>query len=253
MNLRTILIIAFIVALLFIIHGHYNKFIKKSKKELIEQDDHYNETVFEKNHEHNKHIYITRFYSTQADNNKIFELIQNCQLRFYSKVNNKEYLTITLNKLLSKNDFKKEFKPYLLNKINVNIPIKNNIFSDLSINKERCLTILAKNNTFQSFYTSHYDKFCIHVVKGSISCTLYHPKYLLKIHNKKDITLSNNSNDIYSVDIKEKTNKTKIILREGNLVYIPNFWIFQLDSIEDSILMSYSSNTIISRIYNIMN
>ena len=48
----------------------------------------------------------------------------------------------------------------------------------------------------------------------------------------------------------EKAFFTEVLLREGNLMYIPNFWWFTLEYKEDSVCLFYTSNTVISYLYN---
>ena len=51
----------------------------------------------------------------------------------------------------------------------------------------------------------------------------------------------------------KKANSTSIILREGNLIYIPNFWFFKIHYLENSVGLFYTSTTLISGGYSLIN
>ena len=111
--------------------------------------------------------------------------------------------------------------------------------------------------------TSQYDRCFLHILKGGVKVRLYDPsqsKYLHREFQNKSFCLKNGSNSFYNskyyLDISlpkddlEKATFTDVLLREGNLIYIPNFWWFTMEYQEDSVCVFYTSNTLVSYIYD---
>ena len=116
--------------------------------------------------------------------------------------------------------------------------------------------------------TSQYERCFIHILKGSVKFRLYDPsqsKHLYRDHQKKMKCLKNTDTCFYnskvnltsgdqtiSTNFPEYSNAfyTEVLLRQGNLMYLPNFWWFTMEYQEDSVCLFYTSNTALSYIYN---
>jgi hypothetical protein len=111
--------------------------------------------------------------------------------------------------------------------------------------------------------TSQYDRCFLHILKGAVKVRLYDPsqsKYLHRDYQNKTLCLKNGSNSFYnsklnigddsSMNDSDKALFSDVLLREGNLMYIPNFWWFTIEYQEDSVCVFYTSNTLISYIYD---
>ena len=161
---------------------------------------------------------------------------------------------------------------YLFHPIDIgarkDIPTLENIYSSLSITKDIFVNVGMKLQKIPIICTTLYERCFVHLLKGTVKIRLYDPsqsKHLYRDFQKKMKCLKNTTNCFYNSKINltseadvintnfpnyEDAFFTEVLLREGNLMYIPNFWWFTLEYKEDSVCLFYTSNTVISYLYN---
>ena len=273
METSRIIVILIIFCMSLIIYLHIKTYLLKTKNPSIEQAEIFKINSITKNHKKTKNIYIVRVYSSFDENKKLLNDLSNTVIKSY-KINNVVQKNdsdeqITLYDFMNGTRFSTNTMSYLFHIIKQRlVPTLEGIFSPLSITKNIYLNIGMKSKQIPILCTSQYDRCFLHVLKGALKVRLYDPrqsKYLYRDYQKKMRCLKNTSTNFYNSKINilndsdtiqelfpnfSKAVYTDILLREGNLMYIPNFWWFTIEYQEDSISLVYTSNTIISYIYN---
>lgn len=131
--------------------------------------------------------------------------------------------------------------------------IKNYLYNPLSIYNKNTLNI-SKKNLYTGLLSSTYDRTFIYIIKGKCNIKLFNSKQISKLYpNNKTIQRFKFSNiDLKNIN-KEKYSKyntskfIEIILKNFNLIYIPRFWWFSLEFMEDTTYIFFNSDTIISK------
>lgn len=275
METSKILIIFGISCIVLILYLHVKIYLKKTVDPSIEQAENFKTSDINNNHKNRKNIYIVRVYSSFDENQRILNSLSDIPIKarllgkFFkdTKEEDKEE-TISLINFMNGQKFSENTQCYIFNKIpttKVKIPTLEGIYSPLAIGKNAFLNVGRKLKKIPVICTSQYDRCFIHILKGVVKIRLYDPsqsKYLHKDHQKKAICLKNGSNSFYNSkymvnDVQDSNDLenalfSDVLLREGNLIYIPNFWWFTIEYQEDSVCVCYTSNTLISYIYDKM-
>lgn len=279
MDTSKILILIGVICVSLIIYLHIKVYLKKTVEPSIEQAETFKTSEIVKNHKNRKNIYIVRIYSSFDENQRILNNLSDTFIKARkfnqsftkdTKLEDKEE-QVTLIDFMNGNRFSENTKCYLFNKIPTNkvtIPTLDGVFSPLSINKQMFLNVGMKLKKIPVICTSQYDRCFLHVLKGAIKIRLYDPsqsKYLHRDFQKKALCLKNSSNCFYNSKFNEEYVPEKderwrddlkkaifsdVLLREGNLMYIPNFWWFTIEYQEDSVCVFYTSDTLISYFYD---
>jgi len=128
--------------------------------------------------------------------------------------------------------------------------------SPLSIFSTNYINIGKKEAKTKIISLTH-DRSYIHVFSGKIKCYLFHPiqkdKLYLKKHNNSRYTseIDTQNPDYKKFPKYKSTEYVEIILRENNILFIPTFWSFYIEHIEDTVSLFYTSDTLISKVINI--
>jgi hypothetical protein len=275
METSKIVIIVSVTCVILILYLHIKIYLKKTVEPSIEQTETFETSEISKNHKHRKNIYIVRIYSSFDENQRILNSLSdipikaNKMIRYTkeSKVENREE-SISLIDFMNGQKFSENTQCYIFNRIlstKVKIPTLEGIYSPLSVNKQAFLNIGMKLKKIPVICTSQYDRCFLHILKGVVKIRLYDPsqsKYLHRDYQNKALCLKNGSNSFYNnkryedkIDTQvpndiDKAFFSDVLLREGNLMYIPNFWWFTMEYQEDSVCVFYTSNTLVSYIYD---
>ena len=238
-----ILIISSIV--LFFHNKQYNYFNNNLK---IEQLETYERNKIE-NYIKEKNLVIVRNYQELNDNINLKILLKyNKDIKF---IDNPLY---TIKKIVNR-----LYNSFLLNKIKINnldLKIIKQFGSDLSINKDIFLSNGKKHNSTTIVMTK-FNRNYFHVIKGSLTIYLFTPKqekflYLNKTNNNEllnsEINVNNPNFELFPKYKNVINDNIKIILREGNLLFIPNNWSYYIIYNEETILLNYCFHNIISRL-----
>ena len=248
--------------------------MKKTVDPSIEQAETCNTNDIVKNHKHRKNIYIVRMYSSFDENLRILNSLSDIPIKARQilqpfikepKVEDREE-HISLINFMNGQKFSKNTQCYLFNRIpttKVKIPTLEGIYSPLSVNKQAFLNVGRKLKKIPVICTSQYDRCFLHILKGSVKVRLYDPSqstYLHRDYQDKTLSLKNGSNSFYNSKLNigddrpmndsDKALFSDVLLREGNLIYIPNFWWFTMEYQEDCVCVFYTSNTLVSYIYD---
>jgi len=271
MDTKYIVILFCISAVLITVYLHYKKYVLITEKPSIEQSEYFHANSIRDNHKKTKNIFIIRLYSTFDENKKILDIVYKSEIKAYSQLNIKDKRDeeiLTIESIANGNSFSDNMMSYILQHVKhkSKIPTIDGIFSPLSVSKNIFINVGMKLQKIPVMLMSQYDRLFLHIVKGGVRIRLYDPtqkKHLYidrekKIHMLKNVTNSfrNSKMNLENKNINAEFPKfsnaefTEIIVREGNLVYIPNFWIFTMEYLESSVCLFYASNTLISSLYN---
>ncbi len=121
------------------------------------------------------------------------------------------------------------------------------ISSPITIYNNTSISFLAKD--FKSSLTKRLVNINLFLVeRGSISFQLYHPKYsqYLETVNSEEIDEVDknlNYSQIWKTveKLSDKANYIEVILRKGQVLIIPNQWIYNYRCLENSSLINYTS------------
>jgi hypothetical protein len=273
METSKIIIIVSVICVILISYLHIKIYLKKTVDPSIEQAETFKTNDIVKNHKHRKNIYIIRIYSSFDENQRILNSLSDIPIKAKklglftkeTKIEDKEE-HISLINFMNGQKFPENTQSYIFNKIpttKVKIPTLEGIYSPLSVNKQAFLNVGRKLKKIPVICTSQYDRCFLHILKGAVKVRLYDPsqsKYLHRDYQNKTLCLKNGSNSFYnsklnigddsSMNDSDKALFSDVLLREGNLMYIPNFWWFTIEYQEDSVCVFYTSNTLISYIYD---
>jgi hypothetical protein len=273
METSKIVIIVSIICVILISYLHIKIYLKKTVDPSIEQAETFNTNDIVKNHKQRKNIYIVRIYSSFDENQRILNSLSDIPIKAKNldsftketKIEDREE-HISLINFMNGQKFSEKTQCYLFNRIpttKVKIPTLEGIYSPLSVNKQVFLNVGRKLKKIPVICTSQYDRCFLHILKGSVKIRLYDPsqsKYLHRDYQDKTLCLKNGSNSFYnsklnigddrSMNDSDKALFSDVLLREGNLMYIPNFWWFTMEYQEDSVCVFYTSNTLVSYIYD---
>ena len=129
--------------------------------------------------------------------------------------------------------------------------------SKLSINQEHYINVgLNKTNT--GLLSSTYNRTCIYITNGECKIQLYNPKELKYLYSSNFSIQRFKFSNINLENIEEKYKNFKnakfieIILRAGNLLYIPRHWWWSLNFIDDCIYILFNSDTIVSKMVSLV-
>lgn len=277
METSKIIVIIGIICVILISYLHIKIYLKKTVDPSIEQAETFNTNDIVKNHKHRKNIYIVRIYSSFDENQRILNSLSDIPIKARqmlqpftkdTKIEDREE-SLSLMNFMNGQKFPENTQCYLFNRIpttKVRIPTLEGIYSPLSVNKQVFLNVGRKLKKIPVICTSQYDRCFLHILKGSVKVRLYDPsqsKYLHRDYQNKALCLKNGSNSFYNSKIYpqvsdeeqvpndlDKALFSDVLLREGNLMYIPNFWWFTMEYQEDSVCVFYTSNTLVSYIYD---
>tara|TARA_Y100000590_G_scaffold426021_1_gene534609 strand:+ start:706 stop:1464 length:759 start_codon:yes stop_codon:yes gene_type:complete len=249
-TLKKVLLFNLIIAILIILYIHSNKYFYISNDQVIEQVEQLNKFNLEESVS-SKNPTIVRHFINNIDINSLD--IENLEIQ------NKKVKDLikspTLQVLL--------FNPLQLNnKINIDLynlfnknlklissPLSLSLFNNNYIN-------FTKNQTKTRILQLFYDRTYIHILSGKVKCYLFHPiqipnLYLKKQKNRYMSLINTNKPDMEKFPKYKDSEVIEIILRKNTLLYIPNYWCFYIESLEDSVFMFYNSDTVISKIINL--
>ena len=269
METSKILILIGICCLTLIVYLHIKVYLKKTIEPSIEQAEMFKTSEIVKNHKNRKNIYIVRIYSSFDENKRILNSLSDIPIKGWmagDKITNARDESISLIEFMNGKRFSENTQSYIFNKIpttKVKIPALEGIYSPLSVDKQAFLNVGLKLKKIPLICTSQYDRCFLHILKGAVKVRLYDPsqsKYLHREYQNKAYYLKNGSNSFYNskyyvndAQVPNDLDKalfSDVLLREGNLMYIPNFWWFTIEYQEDSVCVFYTSNTLISYIYD---
>ena len=151
----------------------------------------------------------------------------------------------------------------LNNLININIfrklPIIKQFGSDLSF-QNNIFVSYGKSNLTTSILSLNFNRNYFHIIKGSIRICLFSPNYIKQLYLTKfnqNSSISSSSINIQKPDyllhpeFKNIQNEyIEIVLRKGNLLFIPNKWSFYIKYIEDTTILHYTFHTLISKAFS---
>ena len=267
METSKIVIIIAVICVILILYLHIKIYLKKTVDPSIEQAETFKTSEIVKNHKNRKNIYIVRIYSSFDENQRILNSLSDIPIKAW-KANETVDEQLSLINFMNGQKFPENTQCYIFNRISttkVKMPTLEGIYSPLSVNKQVFLNVGRKLKKIPVICTSQYDRCFLHILKGSVKVRLYDPsqsKYLHRDYQNKALCLKNGSNSFYNsklyedkIDTHVPNNLDKalfsdVLLREGNLMYIPNFWWFTMEYQEDSVCVFYTSNTLISYIYD---
>ena len=273
METSKIVIIVSLSCVILILYLHVKIYLKQTVEPSIEQAETFKTSEIVKNHKQRKNIYIVRIYSSFDENQRILNSLSDIPIKAKNldlftketKIEDREE-HISLINFMNGQKFPENTQSYIFNKIpttKVKIPTLEGIYSPLSVNKQAFLNVGRKLKKIPVICTSQYDRCFLHILKGSIKIRLYDPsqsKYLDRSYQDKTLCLKNGSNSFYNSKLNigddrpmndsDKALFSDVLLREGNLMYIPNFWWFTMEYQEDSVCVFYTSNTLVSYIYD---
>lgn len=273
METSKIIVIIGVICVILISYLHIKIYLKKTVEPSIEQAETFKTSEIVKNHKQRKNIYIVRIYSSFDENQRILNSLSDIPIKAKNldsftketKIEDREE-HISLINFMNGQKFSEKTQCYLFNRIpttKVKIPTLEGIYSPLSVNKQVFLNVGRKLKKIPVICTSQYDRCFLHILKGSVKVRLYDPsqsKYLHRDYQDKTLCLKNGSNSFYNsklnigddrpMNASDKALFSDVLLREGNLMYIPNFWWFTMEYQEDSVCVFYTSNTLVSYIYD---
>ena len=268
MEISKIVIIVSIICVILISYLHIKIYLKKTVDPSIEQAETFKTSEIVKNHKQRKNIYIVRIYSSFDGNQRILNSLSDINIKAwkaYETVDSFDEILSLIN-FMNGQKFPENTQCYLFNRIpttKVKIPTLEGVYSPLSVNKQAFLNVGRKLKKIPVICTSQYDRCFLHILKGSVKVRLYDPsqsKYLDRSYQDKALCLKNGSNSFYNsklnigddrpMNASDKALFSDVLLREGNLMYIPNFWWFTMEYQEDSVCVFYTSNTLVSYIYD---
>ena len=241
------IIISILVTVVIIFIFHIYKFIKHPTDDEINLDQY--ETYEYDNIENsinNKNIVVIRNYrnlNTQINENNL--------QKYEKQINFPNKNQLTINKILNK-----ETKVYLERiTFSQKLPVLRQFGSDLSI--EHNIYITTGNSMETTLINCvPFNRTFIHVLKGKMNICLFTPnhKSKLQLKNKentdfKESTLNQNEDSFKSI----KDHQIEIVLREGNVLCLPNNWSFYNKYISDTLFLTYTFNTITSKVVNLFN
>jgi len=248
-----IILITAVVAIIVIIAFHIKKFmyIPKESELQLQQIENYNhdeaETIINK-----KNLLIIRKYK---ELNKLINI--NSLLKYNKKIKFSDHPNVTMQKVLLN-----KINSFLFYKINFNdnkLPIIKQFGSDLSF-QNNIFVSYGKSNLTTSIVSNNFNRNFIHIIKGSIRICLFSPNYRKQLYLTKSTQnpsiLSSNINlnkpeYLLYPDFKTIENEyIEIKLRKGNLFFIPNKWSFYIKYLEDTTLLHYTFDTLISKAFS---
>jgi hypothetical protein len=273
METSKIVIIVSLSCVILILYLHVKIYLKQTVEPSIEQAETFKTSEIVKNHKQRKNIYIVRIYSSFDENQRILNSLSDIPIKaknldsFTKETKNEDREEhISLINFMNGQKFPENTQCYLFNRIpttKVKIPTLEGIYSPLSVNKQAFLNVGRKLKKIPVICTSQYDRCFLHILKGAVKVRLYDPsqsKHLHRDYQNKTLCLKNGSNSFYnsklnigddrSMNDSDKALFSDVMLREGNLMYIPNFWWFTMEYQEDSVCVFYTSNTLVSYIYD---
>ena len=272
METSKIVIIIAVICVILILYLHIKIYLKKTVDPSIEQAETFKTSEIVKNHKQRKNIYIVRIYSSFDENQRILNSLSDIPIKAenldsFKEIKNEDREEhISLINFMNGQKFPENTQCYIFNRIpttKVKIPTLEGIYSPLSVNKQAFLNVGRKLKKIPVICTSQYDRCFLHILKGAVKVRLYDPsqsKYLHRDYQNKTLCLKNGSNSFYnsklnigddrSMNDSDKALFSDVMLREGNLMYIPNFWWFTMEYQEDSVCVFYTSNTLVSYIYD---
>lgn len=271
METSKIVIIIAVICVILILYLHIKIYLKKTVDPSIEQAETFKTSEIVKNHKQRKNIYIVRIYSSFDENQRILNSLSDIPIKAWKvgkKTSDQSDEKLSLINFMNGQKFPENTQCYIFNKIpttKVKIPTLEGIYSPLSVDKQAFLNVGRKLKKIPVICTSQYDRCFLHILKGSVKVRLYDPsqsKYLHRDYQNKALCLKNGSNSFYNSKLYEDKIDTQVpndlekalfsdvLLREGNLMYIPNFWWFTIEYQEDSVCVFYTSNTLVSYIYD---
>lgn len=243
------LLIIIILVILFIFHR--KKYYYQNPNLNIQQLEYYNHNDAEKIIKA-KDIMIVRNFKKL---NKLINYKNIVENKHSIKFNNHEKLTIS--KLIKDN---KSFLLYQFDiknpKIEKKIKVLKQLGSDLSLQKYMYMSY-GKRNDITSIINLKFNRNYFHIIKGDIKIHLFNPMYSRRLYLKttndnsisiSDINVSNPNMKKHKKYKKAIPHKITMILREGNLLYIPNNWSYYIEYNMDSIILNYSFHTIVSKL-----
>lgn len=265
METSKIVIIVSLSCVILILYLHVKIYLKQTIEPSIEQAETFKTSEIVKNHKQRKNIYIVRIYSSFDENQRILNSLSDIPIKAW-KANETFDEQLSLINFMNGQKFPENTQCYIFNRIpttKVKLPTLEGIYSPLSVNKQVFLNVGRKLKKIPVICTSQYDRCFLHILKGSVKVRLYDPsqsKYLHRDYQNKAHYLKNCSNSFYNsklnigddrpINDSDKALFSDVLLREGNLMYIPNFWWFTMEYQEDSVCVFYTSNTIVSYIYD---
>lgn len=244
-----IILITILTAAVIIAVFHTKQFLTIPKEDdlQLQQMENYNredaETIIK-----NKNLLIIRKYK---ELNKLINI--NSLLKYNKQIKFLEHPTTTIQKVLLN-----KLHNFLFYKINFNdnkLPIIKQFGSDLSIQKNIFVSY-GKTNSITSILSLNYNRNYFHVIKGSIRICLFSPNYRNQLYltKSKNKSISSSNINLQKPDyllypeFKSIQNEyIEIVLRKGNLLFIPNKWSFYIKYIEDTTLLHYNFDTMISK------
>jgi len=146
---------------------------------------------------------------------------------------------------------------------------KNSLFNKISLKKHSINILLSPLNFFSKNYVNYgkkntktviinslHDRSYIHLHSGIIKCYLFSPNQINKLYLKKNGNFVTSQVSMIKPDYRKypdfkSTEFVEITLRENNLLFLPNYWSYYIEYIEDSIVMLCTTDTIISKIVTI--
>ena len=248
-----ILLITIVIASIVIIAFHIKQFIQIPKESELElqQIENYNhldaESII-----HKKNLLIIRKYK---ELNKLINI--NSLLKFNKKIKFIDYPDISMQKVILN-----KLNSFLFYKINFNdnkLPIIKQFGSDLSF-QNNIFVSYGKSNSTTSIISLNYNRNFFHVVKGSIRICLFSPNYRKQLYLTKSkqnpsilsssINLEKPEYLLYPEFKNIQNEYIEIVLRKGNLFFIPNKWSFYIKYLEDTTLLHYTFDTLISKVFS---
>jgi hypothetical protein len=177
MNIKTILICSTVGVVIIMLYLHYKKFTQTTKKPSIEQNEFFQHSSIKKNHESEKNIYIVRLYSSFDENKKILDTINKINIKAYPAIENKDEIQkLPLGAIVNNNTFPENTKLFMFHSVSLKkVPALDGVFSPLSTQKQIFIHVGNKLQKLNTFYSSHYDRCFLHIIKGSVRIHLYDP------------------------------------------------------------------------------
>ncbi len=247
-----IIIICIVIALIVLSIFHIKKYVSNPKEDNLQlkQMETYD---YEKAEEimNEKNLLIIRNYK------KINNLInEKSLLKFNKQIKFVENTTTTI-----KNVLQNKHDSFLLYKINFNdnkLSVIKQFGSDLSI-QNNIFVSYGKANLTTSIICLQYNRNFLHIIKGSIRICLFSPNYRKDLYLNKSkgnpsilsskIDLQNPEYLLYP-EYKDIENEyIEMILRKGNLLFIPNKWSFYIKYIENTTMLQYTFDTMVSKMF----
>ena len=241
-----IILISIIIAIVIILIFHIKKFITNKREDEINLDqfETYKRNKIEESI-HSKNIMIIRKY------NKLNSLINKQNLKKYENqiefVNNDD---LTISDVLNNNKLNVFLEEISFSK---KLPIIRQLGSDLSIENK---ILITKGNISEvtPILCTTFNRTFIHILKGSVNICLFssNHKNSLELENN-NLPFLKSSLDKNSKNFEnKKKDQIEIILREGNILFLPNNWSFYIKYNQNTIFLTYSFNSIVSKLVNLI-